>query len=94
MENGWDCDDANEEVHPAASEVCDEIDNDCDELVDDQDVIDDPDAPTWYADADDDNPGNPDSSRVACEEPEGFVDNADDCDDRPHDQARWSGSLR
>ena len=81
VENGLDCDDTNEEVHPAASEICDEIDNDCDELVDDQDAIDDPDAPTWYADADDDNSGNPDSTRVACEEPEGFVDNADDCDD-------------
>jgi hypothetical protein len=81
VEIAGDCDDSDSEMHPGASEICDGMDNDCDDLVDDDDVIDDPSAETFYADADDDNSGDPDSPRAACEEPEGYVDNADDCDD-------------
>lgn len=36
---------------------------------------------TWYADADGDNYGDPDTTELACEAPTGFVDNALDCDD-------------
>jgi len=36
---------------------------------------------TWYADNDDDGFGTPDESLVACEQPDGFVTNDDDCDD-------------
>jgi hypothetical protein len=31
---GNDCDDGNDEIHPNATEACDGVDNDCDELVD------------------------------------------------------------
>ena len=36
---------------------------------------------TYYADADSDGFGDLDSPMVACDVPEGFVDNGDDCDD-------------
>ena len=36
---------------------------------------------TFYADTDDDGLGDPNTSRMACERPDGFVENADDTDD-------------
>ena len=82
-----DCDDADATVHPSAAEVCDEVDNDCDELVDE----DDPDwvdevRGTWYLDADGDGYGDPESApRVTCTDPSTssrtFVTDASDCDD-------------
>ncbi len=36
---------------------------------------------TWYADTDEDGYGNETVSQEACEQPEGYVVNADDCDD-------------
>ena len=75
-----DCDDGDAAINPAASEVCDGVDNDCDGLVDD----DDPDASdpaTWYADSDGDGYGDAGSSAVACDVPSGFVADASDCDD-------------
>ena len=32
-----DCDDSDPAINPDAEEICDEIDNDCDELIDDDD---------------------------------------------------------
>ena len=76
-----DCNDADASVHPGADEYCDGIDNDCDELVD-EDALD---ATTWYADADSDGFGDPDGSLDACDQPEGHVDVALDCDDSRDD---------
>ena len=75
-----DCDDADASVHPDAEEVCDDLDNDCDNEVDEDDAVD---APTWYEDADNDGFGNGESSATACEPPSGWVaeDLATDCDD-------------
>ncbi|MBN2799316.1 MAG: hypothetical protein JXX28_09240 [Deltaproteobacteria bacterium] len=72
-----DCDDTDADAHPGADERCDGVDNDCDAEIDEDPV----DAPTWYADADSDGYGDPDTSWEACEAPVDFVDNAEDCDD-------------
>jgi hypothetical protein len=74
---GGDCDDADDSVHPAASEVCDGVDDDCNGLVDVAAV----DATLWREDADGDGQGNPATGVSACDAPEGYVDDATDCDD-------------
>ncbi len=75
-----DCDDESIVVNPDADERCDEIDNDCDFLVDDDDD-DVQNAPTWFSDGDGDTFGNPDESETACLAPPGTVSNGEDCDD-------------
>ena len=70
-----DCNDENENINPDAEEVCDGIDNDCD------DEVDEGVASTWYADADADTYGDPVVSTEACVQPDGYVANLDDCDD-------------
>ncbi len=72
-----DCNDQDAEVHPDASEICDNgEDDDCDGLVDDEDP-----AHTWYADNDGDGLGDPYATALACSAPSGHVANNDDCDD-------------
>ena len=70
-----DCDDADPDVHPAALEVCNDIDDDCDGEID-EDL-----GETWYIDQDGDGFGDPDAPVLACEAPAGAVPNALDCDD-------------
>ena len=72
-----DCDDGNDLVHPFMVELCDGIDNDCNENVDEDAV----DARIWFLDADEDGDGTADQTSIACTNPEGYVDNSDDCDD-------------
>jgi hypothetical protein len=75
--NSADCDDLDPDAHPGGLEVCDGADNDCSGTVDD---VDDP--PIWYVDADDDGYGNAQAATLAtCDQPSGYVDNGDDCDD-------------
>ncbi len=76
-----DCDDEDARANPDAKEVCDSVDadEDCNGVADEEDeavVLD-----TFYADADGDGYGDPDTTEAACDAPDGFVDNADDCDD-------------
>jgi hypothetical protein len=75
---GGDCDDDIAWVNPGADEFCDEIDDDCDALID----IDDPDldVPLQYADEDDDGFGDPATATTACPIP-GWVYDATDCND-------------
>jgi hypothetical protein len=75
--DGTDCDDSDAAVHPAADEICNDIDDDCDGDID----VDAVDAPTWYLDYDADGYGGDAYTEVSCDQPSGFVDNADDCDD-------------
>ena len=73
-----DCDDGEAAVNPAASEICDEIDNNCDGDVDEDAAID---AGIWYADTDGDGFGDPASTTTACDMPTAHVDDDQDCDD-------------
>jgi hypothetical protein len=77
-----DCDDTNPAMSPDLSEICDDLDNDCDSYVDDEDPSLDPSSGvTYYADADTDTFGDPDVTLLACELPSGYVENPDDCND-------------
>jgi len=76
---GMDCDDADVLANPGVTEICDEIDNDCNSFIDDdaEDEI------RWYYDADGDGIGGDlSSSEVACAAPsDAYVTAGNDCDD-------------
>ena len=82
VDNGIDCDDANPEIFPFAFEVCDEIDNDCDGVIDEAGSG----ISLWYADTDGDGYGNLFDAMNACSPPEGYVVNGEDCDDEDASQ--------
>ncbi|MSP54468.1 MAG: hypothetical protein EXR69_02500 [Myxococcales bacterium] len=73
-----ECDDSSAANFPGADEVCDGVDNNCDSVVDEATATD---AGSWYADADSDSFGDPDSSTVSCDAPAGSVADWSDCDD-------------
>ena len=74
-----DCDDNNAQMAPDLEEVCDNLDNNCDERVDEGLMQ------TWYADYDRDGFGNPDQTFARCIGGDGFVLNDQDCDDNDED---------
>ena len=78
VERAGDCNDDDEDVNPDASEACNGVDDDCNDLVDDQAS----DPGTWYRDADGDGVGDTLSVRFACDQPEGHVAAGGDCDDQ------------
>ncbi len=75
-DNNQDCDDTNSDIHPGASEACDGIDNDCNELIDDGLTT-----STYYQDLDGDGYGNPSNSMVGCMAPANYVSDNTDCND-------------
>jgi hypothetical protein len=70
-----DCDDSDPDVHPGASEDCNEADDDCDGDVD-EGVTE-----TYWLDDDGDGFGDGDEAIDACSRPVGYVANDGDCDD-------------
>ena len=70
-----DCNDNDGTIYPGATEVCDNIDNNCDGQVD-EDVT-----TTYYRDADGDGFGDEDNYQEACSAPTGYVPNGNDCAD-------------
>jgi hypothetical protein len=70
-----DCDDTQSSINAGVSEICDELDNDCDQEIDEfaQNV--------YYLDADADGFGDVNSMVLSCQPVVGYVDNGDDCDD-------------
>ena len=81
VDNPDDCDDNEPAANPGEDEVCDDLDNDCDG-VEDEDAID---AVTWYADADSDGWGDDSTSTTACDNPGDYVEYGGDCDDSDED---------
>jgi hypothetical protein len=80
-DSSTDCNDALDTVHPSALEVCDQIDNDCDALIDGADSsVDLSTAHSYYRDADNDTFGAG-AAMVACTAPTGYVAAAGDCND-------------
>ncbi len=73
-----DCDDTDRAISPWATEICDGIDNDCDDEVDGNGAVD---GSVWYADADSDGYGDATITAEACEVPSGYVADDTDCDD-------------
>ncbi len=80
--DGWatcvDCDDGDPEVNPDATELCNGVDDDCDDSIDEDDADD---AATWYLDGDGDGYGLDDVTTQACEAPTGYAALSGDCDD-------------
>ncbi len=73
-DGGEDCDDADPTVHPGAVEACNEIDDNCDG------VLDEGVATEWYLDGDGDGFGAG-TPVLACEPPDDHVADGADCDD-------------
>ena len=70
-----DCDDADSSVNPGADEVCNGVDDDCDDLID-EDVL-----STFFVDGDRDGYGDPTQTEEACDEGDGLASQGGDCDD-------------
>ncbi|MFN0276150.1 MAG: MopE-related protein [Chitinophagales bacterium] len=75
VSNNSDCDDGNEDINPDATEICNELDDDCDGYID-EDLL-----TTYFVDADEDGFGNSDAFILSCTLPLGFTENYLDCDD-------------
>jgi hypothetical protein len=78
VEDSSDCDDTDSAVSPAASEICDGIDNDCDGSIDPDSSVD---ADIWFADQDADGFGDPQDDLTSCNQPPGYVEDDTDCND-------------
>ncbi len=76
VENSEDCDDSNAAINPAGMEICDGVDNNCNDLVDEGLTF-----INFYRDADEDGFGDPELSILSCTQPMGYVENSNDCDD-------------
>jgi len=72
-----DCDDVDPAIYEGATEVCNEVDDDCDGLTDEGDA----EPGTWYLDDDGDGFGDPDNDVVTCTPDDDYVLDDTDCDD-------------
>jgi hypothetical protein len=71
-----DCNDNDASIHPGAIEVCNNLDDDCNGLIDDGLAT-----SPFYRDADGDGYGNPSIVAQACAPPSGYVAAGSDCND-------------
>lgn len=88
-----DCDDGDARINPGADEKCNGKDDDCDDVVDNDPV----DGTSYYEDWDSDGYGDENVEVQACEQPNGYVTNDDDCDDTSNqvkpggNEISWNG---
>jgi hypothetical protein len=73
-----DCDDNDNDINPLGIEICNSEDDNCDGNIDDATAVN---APVWYVDVDEDGYGINTTTISGCDQPTGYVDNSDDCDD-------------
>ncbi len=73
-----DCDDTSAAAFPGGTEVCDDLDNDCNGLVDDGGLAGDE---LYYADLDADGYGDATNTTASCLVPDGYTNDTTDCDD-------------
>jgi hypothetical protein len=83
-----DCNDNDAAIFPGAQEICNDVDDDCNELIDDGLVF-----TTYYADADGDSFGDANNSLDACLIPDGYVTNSTDCNDNNANQNATSPEI-
>ena len=83
-----DCDDSNPLVNVDAAELCNGVDDDCDEQIDEDDATD---AATWAVDRDGDGFGDFSDLKTQCEAPLGYIYvssvSEEDCNDYSVEQA-------
>ena len=80
--NSLDCDDTTASISPSAPEICNQIDNNCNGIADDNALG----AATYYADVDGDGYGDGNNASQSCSPITGRVLNALDCDDSDANQ--------
>ena len=84
-ENEGDCNDRNKKIYPGATEICNGIDDNCNDTEDEGVTT------TFYLDYDGDTYGDPGVSIQACKPPSHYVTDNTDCDDL--DPARYPGAT-
>lgn len=78
VSNDLDCDDENDQINPAAQEVCDGVDNNCDSggQIDEGFAV-----TTWYSDVDADGYGSSVEVARSCSQPDNSSARTGDCND-------------
>ena len=75
---GEDCNDEDPSSHPDAPEICDDEDNDCNGIVDEEDAVG---CATWWLDSDDDGYGGEETKCLCGPSGDYTAESSTDCDD-------------
>ena len=73
-----DCNDNTPLISPQVEEICDQIDNNCNGVIDEGSAVD---ARRWFVDVDGDGYAGEDTVLYSCSQPPGYMNDAEDCDD-------------